>query len=705
MSAARRTILRCLWAIVMLPQTAGPARAQCLFDELAEIRHDTSPPLCSLTAAAGGALQDEEPESLPVGQTAAGADPVLQTSATAPLNVVVERSFEGLGAGFSGPQGSYTPPGAAVDPNGAVGTFQYMQWVNSAVAVFDKTSGAPTCGPIFDPWKGFGSPCEGTAGDGIVQFDKLASRWIIMVPIWHQPFAMCFAISTTADATGTYYRYAFPMPSVADYPKLGVWADGYYVSANMFADSGAPLGGRACAFQRSAMLTGGTAKSQCFQGPDDRFLPADLDGTTPPPAGAPNYFFNASPDALNLWRVHIDWANHCNSSGFLAGGGGQVEIRVAHFPSFACDGGDPCIPQTGTTTVLQAWGDRLMYRLGYRNFGDHESLLVTQSVGSPSGVRWYELRNLNLNPPTVYQQGTFAPGASDRWMGSIAMDHSGGIALGYSVSSSSLHPTIRYTGRANSDLPIGILRAEATLFDGPGSRISSTGEGRWGDYSSMSVDPINDCTFWYTNHYMRSNGNFDWGTRIGAFHFPECANPIQTADAQVVQDTYVSSIAPATNYGVATTLEAGRSMQTAKGGGPLLFRALLHFDLREWLPSPSVAMRSAVLWVYAQSGSGTPTLSVQRLAGAFSEGSATWNNQPATTAVPTTLVASLSSTAGWKAIDVTPLAVDCQVNRGGQCYWRLAEVNETDNTFSSLLALRSKEFSTTSVPYLRIGYQ
>src|SRR5205823_7014717 len=194
-------------------------------------------------------------------------------------------------------------------------------------------------------------------------------------------------------------------------------------------------------------------------------LPADLDGSTAPPAGAPNDVVSFGTNSLLLWRFHTDWATPANST--LTG---PTTIPVAAF-SPACTGGGTCIPQSGTTQKLDSLADRLMYRLAYRNFGDHESLVVNHSVtaGSSVGVRWYELRNPN-GTPTVFQQGTYAPDASYRWMGSIAMDHTGDIALGYSVSSSTLRPGIRYTGRLASD-PLGAMtQGEGTIVTGGGSQ-------------------------------------------------------------------------------------------------------------------------------------------------------------------------------------------------------------------------------------------
>src|SRR5439155_25921086 len=221
-------------------------------------------------------------------------------------------------------------------------------------------------------------------------------------------------------------------------------------------------------------------------------LPASLDGTTQPSAGEPNYQVGLSTSANNVsyFKFHVDWGVPGNST--LTG---PTNLAVNAF-SLACGGG-ACIPQSGTTQKLDSLGDRVMNRLAYRNFGDHEALVVTHSItaGSSVGARWYELRVGGGNSLSVFQQGTYAPDSVYRWMGSIAMDRSGDMALGYSVSSSSLRPGIRYTGRLQSD-PAGTMpQGEATVITGGGSQTG--GLSRWGDYSAMSVDPADDCTFWY----------------------------------------------------------------------------------------------------------------------------------------------------------------------------------------------------------------
>src|SRR6185503_12757228 len=363
--------------------------------------------------------------------------------------------------------------------------------------------------------------------DGVVLYDKAANRWIVsQFAVTAAPYYQCVAVSQTADATGAWTRYSYNYGSVfPDYPKIGVWPDGYYISFNMF-NGNTFAGAKVCAYDRASMLAGAPAAQQCFQLSTSYggVLPSDLDGAASggtsgmPPAGAPNYFLNKGASVLNLWRFHVDWANSANTK--LTG---PISIPVASFTS-ACSGGT-CIPQSGTSQKLDSLADRLMYRLAYRNFGTYESLVVTHSVNvgnsrrsQYSGVRWYEIRNPN-GTPTVAQQSTFAPDSSFRWMGSIAQDKQGNMALGYSVSSSTMHPSIRYTARAATD-PASTMGTEVSIVAGTGSQLANLS--RWGDYSAMTLDPDDDCTFWFTSEYLKANGTWNWSTRIASFRFPSC---------------------------------------------------------------------------------------------------------------------------------------------------------------------------------------
>jgi hypothetical protein len=447
------------------------------------------------------------------------SDPLVQSSQPQVLSTIPGISFDGV------PGNSYMVP----DSNGSIGATQYVQWVNVRYAVFDKSTGNKILGPINGNnfWQGFGGPCQNqNQGDVIAQYDKAAARWIMTHRASQSggPYLECVAVSVTSDATGSYYRYAFANPFnnyFTDYPKLGVWPDGYYFSTDLqdAANHFRPRGSMVCAFDRSNMLQGHAATEQCFLVPKTNIfslLPADLDGHMLPPRGSPNYFVNLdeADHALDFWQFHVDWSNPRNST-FT----GPAVLPVAPFVE-ACNGG-VCIPQFSTTELVDSLGDRVMYRFSYRNFGTYQSLLVTHSVnsGGSVGIRWYEIRGPRGNPPTLHQQGTFAPDSNFRWMPSIAQDKVGNIAIGYSVSSTSMYPAIRYTGRVPSD-PLGRMESEVSIREGTGAELPSND--RWGDYSAMTVDPVDDCTFWYTNQYYSVSSLRNWRTRVASFKFSSC---------------------------------------------------------------------------------------------------------------------------------------------------------------------------------------
>jgi hypothetical protein len=459
------------------------------------------------------------------------SDAAVQAAGGSAIATVLGLGFDGVSDGFVGPQGTFNVNSAPPDTVGAVGATQYVQVVNTGFAVFDKSSGVAVYGPVPTNtlWQGFGGACEtDNDGDAVVVYDKAAKRWVIsQFAVSATPYYQCVAVSQTSDATGAYNRYAFNYGSIfPDYPKIGVWPDAYYVTFNMFTSSF--KGPKVCAYDRARMLAGLSATQQCFQLSTSyaSLLPADLDGSTPPPAGSPGFMVSRGSSNLNLWKFHVDFANAANTT--LTG---PKSIAVPAFTS-ACGGGT-CIPQAGTTQLLDSLADRLMYRLAYRKFGGYESMVVTHSVSvgaskgrngssSYSGVRWYEIRNPG-GTPSLYQASTFAPDTTYRWMGSIAQDRQGNMALGYSASSSTIHPAVRFTGRLVTD-PINSMQAETSIIEGTGSQIKDAYNlSRWGDYSSMTIDPIDDCTFWYTNEYLQTNGTFNWSTRIASFKFPGCS--------------------------------------------------------------------------------------------------------------------------------------------------------------------------------------
>jgi hypothetical protein len=495
--------------------------------------HAVSPPVRDLPTG----TERHEPRIKPLHLIPPEAHPAqpdgaLQTSVTPAVATTAGLNFAGVGNGDLG----FTPDAAPPDTNGAVGATQYVQWVNESFAVFNKSTGGLVKGPVAGNQLfqalGANHPCAvNNDGDPIAQYDKQANRWVLtqFSVTGGPPFYQCVAVSTTSDATGTFHVYAFQQPNFNDYPKLGVWPDAYYVTFNMFTN--VFVGARVCALQRGAMLMGAAATQVCFQLSSTvaSLLPADLDGasgavgaTSAPPGGTPNFLLNFGTNALNLWKFHVDFANTANST--LTG---ATSIPVAAFTA-ACNGGGACIPQPNTREKLDSLADRLMYRLAYRNFGMHDTLVVNHSVSvgtakraTVAGVRWYELRSATPGSGNfaVFQQGTFSPDSTFRWMGSAAMDKVGDIAVGYSASSSAVFPSIRYSGRVPVD-PAGTLEAENTLLAGSGSQLPNLN--RWGDYSAISVDPSDDCTFFYTNEYLKASGDFNWSTRIGSFKFPGC---------------------------------------------------------------------------------------------------------------------------------------------------------------------------------------
>ena len=493
------------------------------------VQHDVSGPLRDAKVASPSAANMKERPLRPLPPIGGPvADGAVQPESTSQVAATTVQGFDGLGLGKYGFTVRYAPP----DTVGAVGETQYVQWVNDQFAVFSKTTGAivatfPKAGNA--PWAGFGGGCEtNNDGDPIVQYDKLAQRWVLtQFSVSTTPYLQCVAVSTSPDATGSYNRYAFSYGNTQfnDYPKLGVWPDGYYVSYNIFNNGATWAGAKVCALDRASMLTGASATQQCFQLSTSYggLLPSDVDGTTPPPSGSPNYFLNFGTNRLNLWKFQVDFGTPTNTRLI----GPTAVSGVAAFAP-ACGGGGNCVPQPGTSQKLDSLGDRLMYRLAYRNRAGAESLVVNHSVSvgknsrsQTTSVRWYQIGVSASGTSSVLQQGTLsAADGTSRWMGSIAQDKVGNIALGYSASSSSVYPSVRFTGRVPSDTA-GTMQAEIVAKAGNGSQLQNLS--RWGDYSAMTVDPVDDCTFWYTSEYMAANGTFNWNTWINSFKLPGCA--------------------------------------------------------------------------------------------------------------------------------------------------------------------------------------
>ena len=510
---------------------AAAAEAPSIKVEVRDVAPVSTAPLRLLAAGAPkatGRAREARDHRLPIPgafmKATAQEDPVVQMRMPEARVATVDGvNFNGIGQFDFG----YTVQAAPPDTTGAVGTTQFVQWVNTAFAIFDKSTGALQLGP-FDGnllFNAFGPthPCGGTNnGDPLVLFDRRAQRWVLSQFAIEDPFVQCVAVSQTDDATGAYWLYAFVQPELNDFGKLGIWADAYYISYNMFDGVTFDyLGPRVCAMKRAAMLVGNFAREVCFQldSGEGSLLPADIDGSRMPPVGTDQYFVSMKFNALGVWRFHVDFTTPANST--LVG---PTILPVAAFTP-ACGLGGTCIKQPGTTQLLDSLGDRLMYRLAYRRRGNIESLVVNHAVKHNISVapRWYELRTTSPGGPlSVFQQSTFHPDAPNyRWMGSMATDKQGNIAMGYSVANKSLHPSIRYTGRLRTD-PKNKMQAENTIITGTGSQ-SGSNLSRWGDYSTMTVDPVDDCTFWYTQEYMDLTGSFNWKTRIASFKFPGCS--------------------------------------------------------------------------------------------------------------------------------------------------------------------------------------
>jgi len=443
------------------------------------------------------------------------ADPVIQDAIGGANIPSTSVAFEGMGAGLAG----FTVQSAPPDTDGDIGPNHYVQIVNSGVTVFSRT-GAKLLGPINTNtlFNGFAGACSTTNdGDGVVRYDRLADRWVIAqfsVNGGNGPFFQCIAVSTTPDPTGSYNRYQFSYNAFNDYPKMALWPDGYYTTFNMFPNN--QFGGsKSCAYDRAKMLTGAVATQECFDTTTDigGVLASDLDGATPPPAGSPNFQLALDTNRLAFFKMHVDFATPANAT-FV----GPTFITTAPFTPL-CNGAT-CVKQPGTTVQLDSLADRLMNRLVYRRFADHEALLVSHAVtaGTSGGIRWYELRTPNT--PTIFQQGTYAPDAAFRWMSSMTFDGAGNIGLGFATSSATISPSVRYTGRLVGDAAGTMGQGEATIVAGAGAQTG--GLTRFGDYSSMNIDPTDDCTFWYTQEYIAANGSFNWHTRVGAFKFAGC---------------------------------------------------------------------------------------------------------------------------------------------------------------------------------------
>jgi hypothetical protein len=434
--------------------------------------------------------------------------------ASGTLGAAIGTAFPGLGY-----NGSYP-----ADPNIAVGRTYIVQAVNTEIQVYDKFGHPQMAQPksLAGFWSTLGGPCAANSdGDPIVQYDNQASRWIItQIGTFSTPYTECIAVSQSDNPMGFFNQYSYTFAYFNDYPKFGVWPtttnSAYLATYNLFQGN-TLIGGDLCAYDRNAMLAGSSFPvSICYTVATAGYLPADLDGATPPADGTPGYFldFNTA-STLRLYTLSPNFQTPATSTLTLV----TPDISVPVF-SEACNGGS-CIQQPSTGRKLDSLGDRLMYRLAYRMLGTASTptMVVNHSVaaGSSVGVRWYQLQPLN-GGFSVVQSGTWAPDSNYRWMGSAAMDKVGDVALGYSKSGKSVYPSLAVTGRVPGD-PAGTMEAEAVIQPGGGSQTLAS---RWGDYSALRIDPTDDCTFWYTGEYMSRTSFYVWSTAVGSLKFPSC---------------------------------------------------------------------------------------------------------------------------------------------------------------------------------------
>ena len=567
LKAASKAIFAAVVATAFSPVTAAGQAVQRNPVLVPPSQFDISPPAREIVPSEhqGRPAFVNPPRALPRPKHRLIVDPVVQSTFSTAVIPATTNNFPGVGSGFSG----FTVTGAPSDVNLAVGPNDVVQAVNTSYAVFSK-AGSVILGPVaFSTlFSGFSSCTRTFYSDPIVLYDRQADRWVLAILGYDStssgPYYHCIAVSTSGDPTGSYTRYSFiSNTNLPDYPKMGVWPDAYYVTYNLFSGN-TLLGAQICAHNRSAMLAGQSETAQCFttSSSNPGLLPANLDGPAAPPAGAPNYLLSlgSSANTLSLWSFHVDWTSPANST-FT----GPTNLAVAAFNE-ACSNGGTCISQSGTSTQLDSLGDRLMYRLAYRNFGDHESLVANHSVnaGSETGVRWYEIRGPGATP-VVYQQGTYSPDSNHRWMASVAMDSAGDIGVGFSVSSSSIHPQIHYSGRLSSDPPGTLPQGEASIIDGAGSQTTYScflffqcALTRWGDYTAMQVDPSDDCTFWYTDQYIPANGSFNWSTRLATFKFPSCG-------ANLAASTTVLAANPSGSSTYGTTVQFTATVSGGSG--------------------------------------------------------------------------------------------------------------------------------------------
>ncbi|MEZ4701271.1 MAG: PKD domain-containing protein [Rhodothermales bacterium] len=446
-------------------------------------------------------------------QSAGFLDPVLQTQA-GPLAPTLGVSFDGSNDDDNSALLGFriVPP----DTDGDVGPNHYVQWINLVSEIFDKNGNTimgPFAGNLY--FQGLGGDCEANNdGDPVVLYDESADRWLVsQFAVTASPYSMCIAISQTADPTGAYNQYEFNFGTdFPDYPKLGIWGDSYTMTTRDFANGASFAGQSAVVMDRDAMLNGQPATMVRFANAFGLSADGRLAGDSDAPISGPVIFGGHGDDGnstFELWELNVDWNN--------PGAATLNSIAGVSVPAF--DGVTPNATQPSPGETLAALPFFTMHRLNVRDFGTHLSMVSNHTVEvSPGvlGVRWYEFRKTTGNW-TLYQSGTYSPDSDDRWMGSIAINAAGDIALGYSRSGSSMFPSIYMTGQTADQSGTGVMNVAETLLHAGGG-VQTGSSSRWGDYSMMSVDPSDNNSFWFTTEYYAATGSFDFNTRIASFN-------------------------------------------------------------------------------------------------------------------------------------------------------------------------------------------
>jgi hypothetical protein len=490
------------------------------------------------------------------------------------------------------------------DSDGDVGPNHYMASMNSSIGVYDKNGNAllsPITYNSFFSAMGTGTPCGNNQndGDGIVFYDHIADRWVVSDFAFGAfpgagPFYQCIGVSKTSDpVAGGWYLYGVQVDPanptwLGDYPKFGMWPDAYYLTMNMFINNTTLGGVRVYALDRNSMINGGPTNAVGFTvlpavlGDQYSFVPASVRTGNPPPAGQPEWLMSVNSPSTGgvvqtqvfVRRFHVDFVTPANSTLGVTSGNGAHDadgiITVNSFIDGFTNTTSNLVPNGTATTnqFLDTLGDKIMYPMIYQNLNGKEYIYADQTVApgnngttntAPTAVRWYQFDMTgNTIPATPTQQQDWTNGNDGlyRWMPSLNVDGSGNLAIGYSVSSTTLNPGIRYAGRTPTD-PLNTLSGETVLMAGTGHQTSTSG--RWGDYTTMFVDPTDNCTFYHVNEYYSVTGSATWRNRVGAFKFPTCTGapiPTPTPTPQptpVPTATPVGTVPPAPAPAPATT--------------------------------------------------------------------------------------------------------------------------------------------------------